>query len=146
MMSIIYLGSEIAVVVTVRTVSRPVLRTHFWVERHPWINHPTPAPSTLPPTSLQRTLFTIHDNSYTAMATTIPDSLKSADIGRFVTRAAQIERAKPVIAYWCWYWVVNQIISKGLHSTDAESTQYTTDLMDKLERVRAAYQHEHTTS
>ncbi|GAM38038.1 hypothetical protein TCE0_033f08463 [Talaromyces pinophilus] len=70
------------------------------------------------------------------MATTIPDSLKSADIGRFVTRAAQIERAKPVIAYWCNYWVVNQIISKGLHSTDAESTQYTTDLMDKLERFK----------
>lgn len=65
-------------------------------------SNPTPAPSTSPPTSLQRTLFTIHDNSYTAMATTIPDSLKSADIGRFVTRAAQIERAKPVIAYWCW--------------------------------------------
>lgn len=100
------------------------------------------------------------------MATTIPDSLKSADIGRFVTRAAQIERAKPVIAYWCWfspffsvvtlantitidagnYWVVNQIISKGLHSTDAESTQYTTDLMDKLERVRAAYHLEYTRS
>ncbi|EED16884.1 conserved hypothetical protein [Talaromyces stipitatus ATCC 10500] len=70
------------------------------------------------------------------MATTIPDSLKSADIARFVTRAAQIERAKPVIAYWCNYWVVNQIISKGLHTTNAESTQFTTDLMDKLERFK----------
>lgn len=33
------------------------------------------------------------------------------------------------------YWVVNQIISKGLHTANAETTQFTTDLMDKLERV-----------
>jgi vacuolar protein sorting-associated protein VTA1 len=35
------------------------------------------------------------------MATNIPNSLKAADVGRFVTRAAQVERAKPVVAYWC---------------------------------------------
>ncbi|KAH8700626.1 Vta1 like-domain-containing protein [Talaromyces proteolyticus] len=67
---------------------------------------------------------------------TIPDSLKAADVARFVSRAAQIERAKPVIAYWCNYWVVNQIISKGLHNSDEESIQFTTDLMDKLEQFK----------
>ncbi|OKL59482.1 hypothetical protein UA08_05260 [Talaromyces atroroseus] len=70
------------------------------------------------------------------MAATVPDSLKSADIARFVTRAAQIERAKPVIAYWCNYWVVNQIISKGLHNASEESIGFTTNLMDKLERFK----------
>ena len=35
------------------------------------------------------------------MAADIPASLKSADIGRFASRAAQVERAKPIIAYWC---------------------------------------------
>lgn len=91
------------------------------------------------------------------MAANIPNSLKAADVGRFVTRASQIERAKPVVAYWCtylWvseeplllrvlifsyvagnYWVVNQIISKGLHNSDDETVQFTTSLMDKLEQV-----------
>lgn len=33
------------------------------------------------------------------------------------------------------YWIVNQILSKGLHTGDAETLQYTTNLMEKLERV-----------
>ena len=37
------------------------------------------------------------------MATTIPEALKPADITRFAIRAAQIEKAKPEIAYWCEY-------------------------------------------
>lgn len=37
------------------------------------------------------------------MASTIPASLRSADIGRFALRAAQIEKVKPVVAYWCEY-------------------------------------------
>lgn len=35
------------------------------------------------------------------MASNIPASLRGADIGRFALRAAQIEKAKPVVAYWC---------------------------------------------
>lgn len=35
------------------------------------------------------------------MASTVPAGLRTADIGRFALRAAQIEKAKPVIAYWC---------------------------------------------
>jgi hypothetical protein len=33
------------------------------------------------------------------------------------------------------YWIVNQILSKGLHNGDNETLQYTTTLMDKLEQV-----------
>ncbi|KAI9040086.1 uncharacterized protein KD926_008649 [Aspergillus affinis] len=69
------------------------------------------------------------------MASNIPASLKSADIGRFAVRAAQVERVKPVIAYWCNFWIVNQIIEKGLHSDD-EVKLYTTNLVDKLETFK----------
>jgi len=69
------------------------------------------------------------------MAVHIPAKLKAADLSRFIIRASQLEAAKPVIAYWCEYWIVNQILSKGLHNGDAETLQYTTTLMDKLEQV-----------
>ncbi|KAL8909812.1 MAG: hypothetical protein Q9171_004869 [Xanthocarpia ochracea] len=78
------------------------------------------------------------------MATSIPTALKSADIARFAQRAAQVERAKPSIAYWCNYWIVNQLISKGLHSVDDECTRYTTDLMDKLERIKTEHGNDDT--
>ena len=35
------------------------------------------------------------------MAATIPPALKTADITRFAQRAGQLEKAKPVVAYWC---------------------------------------------
>ncbi|KAE8148010.1 Vta1 like-domain-containing protein [Aspergillus avenaceus] len=71
------------------------------------------------------------------MANNIPAALKSADIGRFAVRAAQLERVKPVIAYWCNFWIVNQIIERGLHTTDDEVKLYTTDLVDKLEQFKS---------
>ena len=37
------------------------------------------------------------------------------------------------------YWIVNQILSKGLHNADQECLTYTTALMDKLEQVRSQY-------
>lgn len=88
------------------------------------------------------------------MAANIPTSLRTADIGRFAIRAAQLEKAKPVIAYWCEsgpnqvprarltavpvagnFYIVNQIIEKGLHTTDEEVKVYTTNLVEKLEEV-----------
>ncbi|CAL3972055.1 unnamed protein product [Diplocarpon coronariae] len=71
------------------------------------------------------------------MASNIPANLKAADLTRFIVRAAQLEIAKPVIAYWCEYWIVNQILAKGLHNGDADTLQYTTTLMDKLEQIKA---------
>lgn len=35
------------------------------------------------------------------------------------------------------YWAVNQILAKQLHTTDEDILNYTTNLMDKLEQVRA---------
>jgi hypothetical protein len=35
------------------------------------------------------------------MAAVIPPALKAADIARFAQRAGQLEKAEPVVAYWC---------------------------------------------
>lgn len=35
------------------------------------------------------------------MAANIPAKLKTADISRFALRASQLEKVKPVMAYWC---------------------------------------------
>ncbi|ODH12869.1 hypothetical protein ACO22_07836 [Paracoccidioides brasiliensis] len=73
------------------------------------------------------------------MAANIPAKLKAADITRFVTRASQLEKARPVISYWCNYWAVNQILSKSLHNSDSECLRYTTELMDKLEKFKSQH-------
>ncbi|KAI9835677.1 MAG: hypothetical protein M1819_001853 [Sarea resinae] len=73
------------------------------------------------------------------MAANLPAKLKTADLSRFAHRAAQVEKAKPEVAYWCNYWIVNQILSKGLHSADDECMSYTMNLMDKLEKTKAEY-------
>ncbi|KAI4266788.1 MAG: hypothetical protein L6R38_008548 [Xanthoria sp. 2 TBL-2021] len=78
------------------------------------------------------------------MASSIPAALKTADITRFAQRAGQVEKAKPSIAYWCNYWIVNQLISKGLHNVDDECTRYTTDLVDKLERIKTEHGNDDT--
>jgi vacuolar protein sorting-associated protein VTA1 len=36
-----------------------------------------------------------------AMTTHIPEKLKAADLTRFIVRAGQLEKVKPVMAYWC---------------------------------------------
>lgn len=71
------------------------------------------------------------------MAANIPAKLKTADLTRFIVRAGQLELAKPVVAYWCEYWIVNQILAKGLHTGDNETMAYTMKLMDKLEQVKS---------
>ena len=35
------------------------------------------------------------------MAAQVPAALKAADLTRFAHRAAQLEKPKPIIAYWC---------------------------------------------
>ncbi|OJD29454.1 uncharacterized protein BKCO1_8000012 [Diplodia corticola] len=73
------------------------------------------------------------------MTSNIPQGLKPADITRFAQRAVQLEKFKPVVSYWCEYFIVNQIIAKGLHTADEECMQYTTTLMDKLEQTKAQH-------
>lgn len=47
----------------------------------------------------------------TTMAGNIPAALRTADIGRFAIRATQVERPKPVIAYWCEFVHTAQVYS-----------------------------------
>ncbi|KAL3418053.1 hypothetical protein PVAG01_11063 [Phlyctema vagabunda] len=70
--------------------------------------------------------------------TSVPAKLKTPDLAPFIVRATQLEKAKPAIAYWCEYWIVNQVIARGLHNSDAECLQYTVGLMDKLEATKSA--------
>lgn len=71
------------------------------------------------------------------MAANIPAKLKTADISRFALRASQLEKVKPVMAYWCEYFIVQQILTKSLHNADQECKEYTSNLMDKLEQIKA---------
>lgn len=75
------------------------------------------------------------------MADQVPQALKQADIILYktATRAAQLQSVKPIVAYWCEYWVVNQILAKNLHSTDGDILNYTTMLMDRLEQIKNEY-------
>ncbi|KAJ5379633.1 Vacuolar protein sorting-associate Vta1 N-terminal [Penicillium cosmopolitanum] len=54
-------------------------------------------------------------------------------------RAAQIEKAKPVIAYWCKFHIVNQIIGRGLHNSNDEIRIYIMNLVDKLEQFKSEH-------
>ncbi|KAM7188448.1 vacuolar protein sorting-associated protein vts1 [Naviculisporaceae sp. PSN 640] len=78
------------------------------------------------------------------MADAIPAALKQADINlwKCATKATQLQTVKPIIAYWCEYWVVNQILAKSLHNSDQEVMTYTLALMDKLEQTKKDYEHE----
>lgn len=75
------------------------------------------------------------------MADSLPAALRQADITiwKCATKAAQLQTVKPIIAYWCEYWVVNQILAKQLHTLDEDVLRYTTALMDKLEQTKAEY-------
>lgn len=70
------------------------------------------------------------------MAASLPAKLKIKDITPFAVRASQLEKHKPIVSYWCNYYIIDQILSKGLHSADDECMQYTTTLMDKLEQTK----------
>ncbi|EHA56894.1 hypothetical protein MGG_06787 [Pyricularia oryzae 70-15] len=70
-----------------------------------------------------------------------PAALKQADSNLFKTanRAVQLASAKPIVTYWCEYYVVNQILARQLHQEDPEILNYTTTLMDKLEEAKTKF-------
>lgn len=72
------------------------------------------------------------------MAAALPAKLKTADLQRFAARAAQLEKYRPIVTYWCEYYILNQILSKGLHSSDEECSAYAVQLMDKLETYKSS--------
>ncbi|CAK7226853.1 hypothetical protein SEUCBS140593_006383 [Sporothrix eucalyptigena] len=70
-----------------------------------------------------------------------PASLRAADANIYKTamRAEQLQSVKPIIAYWCDYWVLKQILAKGLHNTNPEILEYSSRLMDKMEQTKATH-------
>ncbi|KAF3911850.1 hypothetical protein AA313_de0208774 [Arthrobotrys entomopaga] len=65
------------------------------------------------------------------MASEIPPSMKV--IAPFVIKAKQMEKADPVISYFCYVYTVQQALSKGL-TKSAEGMTYTGQVMDTLEQ------------
>ncbi|KAG0638615.1 Vta1 like-domain-containing protein [Tuber brumale] len=61
-----------------------------------------------------------------------PPELKS--IKQFVRRGNQLRSADPVIAYYCYFWSVKQVLANHLHQASTACTTWTADLMDELER------------
>ena len=43
------------------------------------------------------------------MAASLPAMLKIKEITPFVTRAAQLEKYKPIVAYWCMYKTLSRV-------------------------------------
>lgn len=91
------------------------------------------------------------------MAAPLPAKLKSAGIQPFATRAAQLEKYRPIVSYWvmrltahtiqpycrangrqCEYYILQQILARDLHTTDSECQTYAIHLMDKLESFKSA--------
>ncbi|KWU47485.1 DUF605-domain-containing protein, partial [Rhodotorula sp. JG-1b] len=69
------------------------------------------------------------------MAAVVPAELKA--ISPYLARATELEKAEPVISYWCTYYALQQAMSLG--SKDPESQVYLLALMDKLEQARSEH-------
>lgn len=76
------------------------------------------------------------------MAAQIPAALKTADVQRFATRAAQLEKHKPIASYWLEYYVLQQILTRSLHNDSPEVAAYAAQLMDKVEATKSRYHDE----
>ncbi|KAK2074132.1 hypothetical protein P8C59_008362 [Phyllachora maydis] len=74
----------------------------------------------------------------------IPTAIKAADINlwKCAVKGTQLHSVKPIMAYWCYYWVVNQILARQLHASDEEVLNYTTRLMDTLEQIKSDHANE----
>ncbi|EPS42939.1 hypothetical protein H072_3062 [Dactylellina haptotyla CBS 200.50] len=68
------------------------------------------------------------------MASEIPASMKA--IAPFVTKAKQMEKADPVVSYYCYVYAVQQALAKNLTKTP-EGMSYTSQVMDTLEQRKA---------
>ncbi|KAK3309828.1 Vta1 like-domain-containing protein [Chaetomium strumarium] len=88
------------------------------------------------------------------MADPVPAALRQADVNiwKCATRAgefqrgAQVASAKPeqrnlrrIMAYWCHYWAVQQILARNLQSTDDDIRRYTESVVKVLEHTMAKY-------
>ncbi|KAK0285785.1 hypothetical protein LTR35_005125 [Friedmanniomyces endolithicus] len=72
------------------------------------------------------------------MAANLPAKLKTAGIQPFAYRATQLEKYRPIVWYWCEYYILQQILSKQLHLGDDEVQNYAVQLMDTLETFKTS--------
>lgn len=71
------------------------------------------------------------------MALQLPAKLKIGEIQRFASRAAQLEKFRPIVTYWCEYYILQHVLNSNLHQVDDECQSYALQLMDKLEQYKA---------
>ncbi|KAK4234352.1 vacuolar protein sorting-associated protein vts1 [Achaetomium macrosporum] len=88
------------------------------------------------------------------MAEPVPAALRQADVNiwKCATRAAEFQRGaqvasakleqrnlRRIMAYWCHYWAVQQILARNLQSTDEDIRRYTESVVKVLEQTMAKY-------
>lgn len=99
-----------------------------------WLLHSSQGPGRL----LEDILVQAHSQELVFdMATQLPAKLRTPELQRFATRAAQLDKYKPIVTYWCEYYILQQLLGKNLHTTDDEAANYAVQLMDKLEQTKA---------
>nr|POF19988.1 vacuolar protein sorting-associated protein vta1 like [Quercus suber] len=72
------------------------------------------------------------------MASTLPSTLRTPELTRFATRAAQLAKFRPIVTYWLEYYILQTILQKSLHTVDDDCSSYAVQLMDKLEAYKVA--------
>ncbi|KAK4565290.1 hypothetical protein LTR86_003907 [Recurvomyces mirabilis] len=75
------------------------------------------------------------------MASSLPPKLKAAGLQPFATRAAQLEKYRPIAWYWISYHTLQTILSRQLHLGDDASQTYALNLMDTLETYKTNNSH-----
>ncbi|KAK7207014.1 Vta1 like-domain-containing protein [Myxozyma melibiosi] len=65
-----------------------------------------------------------------------PPSLKF--IQPFIARARELERADPVISYYCKYYAIEEALASKVHQSDPEAAEYVTNLLDVVETEKNA--------
>ncbi|KAK9456832.1 Vta1 like-domain-containing protein [Dipodascopsis uninucleata] len=63
---------------------------------------------------------------------TPPASLKF--IQPFILRANEVEKADPVISYYCKYYAIEEALAAKVHQRDSEAAEYVTRLLDLVEQ------------
>ncbi|KAK9477596.1 Vta1 like-domain-containing protein [Lipomyces japonicus] len=61
-----------------------------------------------------------------------PPSLKF--ISTYIARARELERADPVISYYCKYYAIEEALAAKVHQTDPIAAEYVTNLLDVVEQ------------
>lgn len=73
------------------------------------------------------------------MAMQLPTALKTPEVQPFATRAAQLEKFKPIVSYWLEYYILQHILTNALHNGSSEVSAYAAQLMDKAEATKTHF-------